>query len=251
MRETIRNTWAIFLRDLGGYFLSPMAYVVIFLFLITNGVMFYAYAELSARTADPRQITTIIEQLFGFSLIWVIPLSPLLTMRLFAEEKRTGTFEMLMTAPVTEWQVVLGKLGAAQVFYTLIWLSLAPLFLILGVLGDPDWGPILALYTGLFFLGLLTNSLGLLASVLTRNQLVAAVLALTGNLFFFVISLAQAFFREDPDSVRLIQYASFTHHFSHEFSRGLVDVSHLFFYVSFTAFFLFFATRILEARRWR
>jgi len=140
MRETIRNTWAIFLRDLGGYFLSPMAYVVIFLFLITNGVMFYAYAELSARTADPRQITTIIEQLFGFSLIWVIPLSPLLTMRLFAEEKRTGTFEMLMTAPVTEWQVVLGKLGAAQVFYTLIWLSLAPLFLILGVLGDPDWG---------------------------------------------------------------------------------------------------------------
>jgi ABC-2 type transport system permease protein len=251
MRMALRNTWAVFLRDLGGYFLSPMAWIVIFLFLMTNGVMFYAYAELSARAGDPRQVSTIIEQLFGFALIWVIPLSPLLTMRLFAEEKRTGTFEMLMTAPVTEWQVILGKLGAAQVFYFLIWLSLAPLFVILSVLGDPDWGPVVAMYAGLFFLGLLTNSLGLLASVLTRNQLVAAVLALTGNLFFFVISLAQAFFREDPDSIRLIQYASFTHHFSHSFSRGLVDLRHLFFYASFAAFFLFFTARALEARRWR
>jgi ABC-2 type transport system permease protein len=147
--------------------------------------------------------------------------------------------------------VVIGKLAAAQVFYCLIWLSLAPLFVILGVLGNPDWGPILAIQTGLFFLGLLTNSLGLLASVLTRNQLVAAVLALTGNLFFFVISLAQAFFREDPDSLRFVQYASFTYHFSHGFSRGLVDLRYLFFYVSLTAFFVFFATQVLETRRLR
>ena len=140
----VRNVWAIFLRELGGYFLAPIAYVVIFLFLVTHGTIFW----LSARsfTNRPPEISSMLEDLFGFALYWIIPLSPLLTMRLFAEEKRTGILEMLMTAPVTESQVVLGKFLAAQAFYTLIWLSLMPLLVILALLGRPDWGPILAIY---------------------------------------------------------------------------------------------------------
>jgi ABC-2 type transport system permease protein len=244
---TVRNVWAIFLRELGGFFLSPVAYVVIFLFLVTNGAMFSNYALVP--TPAPRQITGIVEALFGFDLIWVLFLSPLLTMRLFAEEKRSGTFEVLLTAPVTEWQVVLGKFLGAQAFYMLIWLGLAPLFAILAVLGKPDWGPIAAMYAGLFALGLLTNALGILASAVTRNQLVAAILALTGNLFFYLLYLGAFFFPAQPEARRVVQYLSFTSHFGGDFFQGVVDLRHVFFYASWALLFLFFSVRVVEARK--
>ena len=101
----LRNVLSVSRRELGAYFCSPMAYVVLFLFMLTNGILFtyfcYGFAS------DPRQITIVVERLFGMALIWMLPLSPLLTMRLFAEEKRTGTIEILMTAPVREREVVL------------------------------------------------------------------------------------------------------------------------------------------------
>jgi len=180
-----------------------------------------------------------------------LPLSPLLTMRLFAEEKRTGTLEVLMTAPVTAFEVVGGKLLAAQVFYCLIWLSLLPLFVILDILGNPDWGPIAAMYVGLFALGLLTNSLGLLASILTRNQLVSAILGLSGNLFFFLMSLGRLLFPEDFDVRRVFHYLSFTSHFGAEYSRGVVDLRYLVFYASFSVFFIILTVRLVETRKWR
>jgi ABC-2 type transport system permease protein len=172
-------------------------------------------------------------------------------MRLFAEEKRTGTIEMLMTAPVTGWEVVLGKFLAAQVFYTLIWFSLLPLIAILAVRGNPDWGPIFAIYIGIFSLGLLTNALGLLASAGTRNQLVAAILALTGNLIFLLIAMGPNLLPEDPDVRRVFHYLSFTDHFRFEYSRGVVDLRYLYFYLSFAVLFLYSSVRVLEARKWR
>jgi ABC-2 type transport system permease protein len=244
-----RNVWAICLRELGSYFLAPMAYVVIFLFLVTNGTIFWLSAK--SFTNRPPEISTMLEDLFGFALFWIIPLSPLLTMRLFAEEKRTGTLEMLMTAPVTESQVVLGKFLAAQVFYMLIWLSLGPLLAVLAVLGRPDWGPIISIYLGTFALGLLTNSLGVLASATTRNQLVAAVLALTGNLLFFLVNLLRALFPDEPDFRRLISYISFSAHFGGDYINGVLDLRYFLFYLSFALFFLFFSVRLLEARKWR
>ena len=245
----LRNVWAVFLRDLGGYFLSPMAYIVFFVFALTHGVLFFFYVIVTAES--PRQITEIIQSLFGFALFWVVPLSPLLTMRLIAEEKRTGTIEMLMTAPVTEWQVILGKFFAAQVCYTLIWLTLVPLLAILGIRGNPDWGPVLAIYIGIFSLGLLTNALGILASAGTRNQLIAAALSLTGNLLFVLVAMGPRLLPESSDVSRLFHYLSFTSHFARDYSRGVLDLRYIFFYVSFAALFLFFSVRVLEARKWR
>ena len=245
----VRNTWAIFLRELGGYFLSPIAYVVLFLFLLTNGAMFsflcYSFV------GQPRQITMVIERLFGFNLFWVLPLSPLLTMRLFAEEKRTGSIELLMTAPVRETEVVLGKFLAAQGFYMFVWTSLLPLMGILAVLGNPDWGPVAALYAFLFCLGFMTNSLGVLASAGTKNQLVSAVFALSGNLLFILVSALHVLFPHEADVRRLIQYVSFTSHFDADYIRGVVDLRYLFYYASFTVLFLFFSVRVLEAHKWR
>ena len=245
----VRNTWAICQREIGAYFYSPMAYVVLFLFSLTNGALFYYYCRYFEHA--PNQITAVVEHLYGFNLFWIVPLSPLITMRLFAEEKRTGSMELLMTAPVREVEVVLGKFFAAQAFYMFVWLALVPLLVILGMLGAPDWGPIFGIYWGLFALGLLTNSLGLLASAGTRNQLVAAILALTGNLAFMLISMARGFAQDLPDVQRVIHYLSYTAHFAADYTRGIVDLRYLFFYLTFTLLFLFLTVRTVEARKWR
>ncbi len=245
----VRRTWAIFWRELGGYFLSPMAYVVLFLFLLTNGMIFSFYCY--AFAGQPRQITMVIETLFEFNLFWVLPLSPLLAMRLFAEEKRTGSIELLMTAPVRDTEVVLGKFLGAQGFYMFIWMSLLPLMGILAVLGEPDWGPVLAVYMFLFSLGLMTNALGILASAGTKNQLVSAVFALSGNLFLMLLAMGVILFPHESGVRRVVQYVSFTSHFSADYIRGVVDLRYMFFYVSVAILLLFFTVRVVEARKWR
>jgi ABC-2 type transport system permease protein len=196
----------------------------------------------------------VIRSLFQFAFFWVLPLSPLLTMKLFSEEKRTGTLEMLMTAPVTSVQVVIGKFIAAQIFYMLVWSTLLLFVLVLQVLGKPDgpdWGPVLSMYFGLFFLGTLTNSLGVLASSFSRNQLVAAILALTGNLLFFAVALGTWIFVDNPDVLRLFQFASFQSHFSNDYIRGVIQLRYLVFYLSFMSLFLFLAVSVVESRKWR
>jgi len=248
---TLRNTLAVYWREIGAYFLSPVAWVVIFLFLLVNGITFFVFCHPRLFAGSPRQISLIVESVFNFALFWILPLSPILTMRLFAEEKRTGTMEMLMTAPVTETQVVLGKFLAAQKFFFLVWLALFPFFVILEVLGDLDWGPVLATYAGVFCLGLLTNSLGVLASAFTRNQLVAAVLALSGNLLFFFLPLAERLFEPNPDLKRFFHYVSFTQHFDGEYFLGVIDLRYVAFYLSLACLFLFFSVRVVEARKWR
>ena len=141
MRVTLRNTWAIFSREMSSYFLSPTAYVVLFLFVLSNGITFYVYTGVFQ--SKTRQIDIVVQYLFGYAPFWIFLLliPPILTMRLFAEERRTGTLEMLMTAPVTDAQVVMGKFLAAQVFFSLIWSTLLLFVGILEVLGEPDWGP--------------------------------------------------------------------------------------------------------------
>jgi ABC-2 type transport system permease protein len=248
---TGRNIWAIFWREFTSYFLSPTAYVVIFLFTITNGITFFVYTATFRN--ETRQIDMVIQFLFGFAPFWILLLliPPILTMRLFSEEKRTGTIEMLMTSPVTDFQVVMGKFAAAQAFFMLIWSTLLLDIFILEVLGNPDWGPVIAFYIGLFSLGMLFNAVGLFASACTRNQLIAAISALSGNLFLFFVQQFRFLFTEDPEGQRFFDFISFHHHFYNEYSRGIVDLRYLVLYLSFTLLILFFSVRVLEARRWR
>ena len=233
-------------------FSSPVAYVVLFLFMLSNGWMFYSSCIPYARA--PQQITLVISSLFGFAFFWVLPLSPLLTMRLFSEEKRTGTLELLMTAPVRSSEVVLGKFLATQFFYMLIWSSLLLFVFVLEVLGrpaGPDWGVVKSMYFGLFFLGCMTNSLGLLASTVSRNQLVAAVLALSGNLLFFSIAFLGFYYRETPELQRFFHYLSFQAHFKSGYFKGIVELRYLVFYLGFTSLFLFLSVNMVSTRKWR
>jgi ABC-2 type transport system permease protein len=247
--RTLANVRAVFQRELAAFFLSPVAYIVLFLFVLSNGCSFALYANLFSD--EEQQISLTLRSLFSFALFWTLPLSPLLTMRVFAEEKRSGTLEVLLTAPVTESEVIWGKFLAVQVFYTLIWATLLLFVLVFAVLGEVDWGPVLAIYIGLFFLGGLTNSLGVLASLATRNQLVAAVLALCGNLFFFLLTLGATLFRDSHELLRVFHYLSFSQHFASEYTRGVVDVRYPIYYLLIMAVFLFLAVRLLEARKWR
>ena len=250
--RTLTNVWAVFLKELMSFFLSPVAYVVLFLFVFSNGWLFFL--KCLGFQDHPQQITEVVRSVFGFAIFWVIPVSPLLTMKLFAEERRSGTMEMLMTAPVTEAQVVIGKFLATQVFYMLVWSTLLIFILTLEILGrpeGPDWGPVCAVYIGLFFLGTLTNALGILASSLSRNQLVAAVVALSGNLAFFIVLLGTWVSYDSVPMQRFFEFLSFSSHFQNDFTRGIVDVRYLLYYLSLMALFLFLAVRVVEARKWR
>ncbi len=251
MTATLRNLRVIFQRELSAYFLSPTAYVVLFVFILTNGITFYVYT--TTFRFDTRQIDRVVQFLFGFAPFWILFLliPPILTMRLFAEEKRTGTFETLMTAPVTDTQVVLGKFFASTCFFTLIWSTLLIFVGILEVLGNPDWGPVFAFYVGVVSLGALLNAVGVLSSALTRNQLIAAIVAMAVNLFLFFLQQCRGMFPKDPEAQNFFDFISFHHHFYNDYALGLVDLRYIALYMSFTAFALFFAVKAIEGRRWR
>ncbi len=245
----MRNTSAIFRREMASFFLSPIAYVVICLFLLANGWTFYFNANVYRDS--PQQIDFIVRSIFNWVPFWSLLLAPIITMRLFAEEKRTGTLETLMTAPVTEFQVVAGKFLAAEVFYLLIWLTLLLHLLILEVLGNPDWGPVIAVYTATAALGALMLSLGLLASALTRNQIVAVIVSLVGSFLLLVVDMLRRLFPDDPDAERFFDFAGILGHFGNEYDRGVVDLRFIALYLIGAAVFLFFTVKVLEARKWR
>ena len=168
---------ATFSREFRAYFFSPIAYIVAALLLLVNGGVFWLIVSF---LNDPRsQIGAPLELFFGQTIFfWLILLfiAPVLTMRLLSEERRSGTIEVLMTAPVTEGQVVTGKYLAALLFYIFLWLATVTYPLLLSYYSEVDWGPVASGYLGVVGIGALFLSVGIFASALTRSQLVAAVL---------------------------------------------------------------------------
>ena len=165
----MRNVWAVSVRELRSYFLSPLAYVVIALFLALSGYLF-ALILANGREASLRGLVQNVSVLYLFIV-------PAISMRLLAEEQRTGTVELLLTNPVQEWEIVTGKF-LASVLLVLVMLGLTLLFpLFLFIYGNPDRGPIIAGYVGIFLQAAAFLSIGLWASSLTQNQIVAAIVS--------------------------------------------------------------------------
>ena len=236
----MRNISAIALREIQAYFASPIAYVVTAVFLALTGYFFASQVIYS-------QEATIRGFLSPSSFILLL-LSPLLTMRLLAEEQKMGTLELLLTAPVRDIEVVLGKFTA----------SLASLAIMLGLtwyyplllywFGDPDTGPILSGYLGILLVGASFLSIGLLASSLSSNQIVAAVLALGISIALWILGSAAGFF--SGVGADIINYVALPQHFS-DFTWGIIDTKDIIYYVSVIAVFVFLTVRSLETRRWR
>lgn len=234
----MRNTITIAMKEFKSYLGSPMAYVVTAIFLGLTGFFF-------STNPATRQETSIRGFLTAGGLL--LPLmTAVLTMRLLAEERKMNTWELLLTAPVRDGEVIVGKfLGSAGVISVMLALTVYYPIL-LQIFGDPDWGPIATGYLGLFLLGCACLAVGIFASSTTSNQIVAAVLA--GGILFalWFVGLAADFL---PSSMgELISYLSLSHHFP-VFMRGVIDTRAIVYYLSIMTLFLFLAIRSLENSR--
>jgi len=235
----VRSTTAIALKEFKSYLASPMAYIVTGIFLLLTGFFF----SISPATYMETSLSGFLQ---AGSLLLLL-LAAVLTMRLIAEERKLGTLELLLTAPVRDSEVILGKfLGSLGILTAMLTLTLYyPL--LLALFGDPDWGPIGTSYLGLFLLGSASLAVGIFASSLTSNQLVAAMVA--GGILFalWFIGLATGFLPEALGEV--IGYFSLASYFP-DFMRGIIDTRGIIYYLSITALFLFLAIRSLENSRW-
>ena len=241
---------ALTVRELKAFWYSPIAYVVGVFFLLLQGFIFWLLVVmLSGPGADTSW--TINQAFFGTFFYWisVLTIVPLITMRTFSEEKRTGAFELLLTAPVTEPQIVVAKFLGAWLSYCALWAMTGFYFLLLSRLTALDWGGIATGYLGTWLLGAVLIAVGVLASSLTRNQIIAAVISFVLLLLLFCVSFLQNFVTS-PETRKLVQYCSVLEHFQ-DFSKGILDTRPIIFYGSALAALLFLTIRAVGSPRWR
>lgn len=238
----MRNIGIISGKELRTYLSSPMAWVVTAVFIALGGTFFTAYLT-ATDYAD-----TSIRGFLDASQILILLFATVMTMRSVAEEKKLGTWELLLTVPVRDAEIVLGKfLGSVAILTGMLVLTLYfPLVLV--VFGDPDIGPIVASYVGLLLLGCASLSVGIFASTLSSNQILSAVVS--GGILVGLWSLGVAGTYAPGPAGRLLSQLSLLHYFP-DFVRGVVDTRALVYYASVTAVFLYLAAQSIEANRWR
>jgi ABC-2 type transport system permease protein len=241
-------------RELGGYFVSLAGYITIASAVFLIGLIFFVMIYRLEGESTPVPITQLFFSTLYFWLILLLA-CPVITMRLFAQEKYSGTFETLMTTPIRDGQVVLAKFTAAMVFYMLMWLPLLVCIMVLRhYLKDPgalDWGLIGGDYLGIFLVGGLFMSLGCFASALTQSQIVAAVISFTVGFGLFLVSFLPGYIPIGTGwPATVVSYFTITDDMN-DFAGGLVDLQHVVFYVSSTVLFLFLTLRVVESRRWK
>lgn len=253
----MRNVFAIAQRELNAYFASPIGYVLIGFFALLFGWFYYvplAYflQQSSQMGMNPTQPMNINQMLIGPTLmnttVVMLFLFPLITMRTYSEEKRSGTIELLLTSPVRDVEIILGKFLGAMLLYAAMLAVTVIHMAILFIYGQPEWRPIATGYLGLLLMGGCFLSLGLFISSLTKNQIVAAMATFATFLMLWVINWISQFV--GPTTQTVLQYLSLTDHFD-DFAKGVIDTKHLIYYVSFIAFGLFLTAKSVDSERWR
>ena len=231
---------AIWRREFKAYFNSPVAYFVITAFLALVGILFFIPFFSQDRVS--------MRGFFGLAPFLFVFFAPAITMRLLAEERRSGTLELLITMPVRDVDVILGKHLAALSLLAVALLLTLPYAFTIAAFGPLDWGPVWGGYVGLLLMGAALLALGVAASSFTENQIIAFVIALSASMLFQMIDKFLPFL---PASVAPIaEYLSFDYHFR-DAARGVIDSRDVVFYASFAVLCLFLAFRSLESRRWR
>jgi ABC-2 type transport system permease protein len=239
----MQKTLAVMQRELLALFCSPIGFVVIAGFLLVTGITFATGGGLGP--GKPATLRVV----FGWTPIILAIVLPAVSMRLLSEEYRSGTVEMLLTAPISEGQVVLGKFLAALAFYATMLLSSVIFFIILAILGTPDWGAAVATYLGLLLVGMTFLSVGLLASASTGNQIVAWMLSAVPLMVFvwfgpFIQPAARGILRQVVQQIDIYRHVD-------QFNRGLITAESVVMFVAITALFLFVSVKVVESRRWR
>src|SRR4051812_25938763 len=250
----MKKFYVLLSREVRSYFYSPIAYVVMVFFLIVSGVDFYFQLSFM----NQRQISyTVQEAFFNSVFFWFafVLIFPLITMRLFAEEFKLGTIEPLMTAPVRDWQVVLSKFFGAVVFYMVLWVPTLLFFAIFqrmtGQSAVTSVGAFWGSYLMLLLLGMFYISIGCFASVLTRNQIIAAVISFCAITLLFFLGLIQFLMLEISSNTRdLLGYFSAIEQMG-TLSRGEIDTRPIVLYLSLTIVMLGLTYQAFQSRKWR
>ena len=248
---SVGRTLAIAQRELIAIFLSPIAYIVVAIFLLLNGYIFCLILSLFNKPGiegSPFAIFLGSENIFAW--IFLLLTAPAITMRLFAEERRSGTIEALFTAPVAEGEAVMGKFLAGYVFYLCLWLPTVLYAVILSKYSSPDWRPMATGYLGVALVGAMFVAVGEFTSALTRNQIVAYMTGAALLLGLFLGGLLLPMVLKSDEAGQVVEYFNLYKHVQ-EFSQGIVDSRHVVYYLSTTVFALFLTTRVIESRKWR
>lgn len=253
------NILAIAHKELKAYFASPIAYVLLGVFAVLYGWFFAAIllfferqsTQFGAMGMGPQSVNLnqqlIRPVLMNVSVIMLFIL-PLITMRTYAEEKRSGTMELLLTSPLTDVQIVVGKfLGAMGLVSAMLAVTI-PHLLLLSLYSNPEWVPLVVAYAGYLLMTGCFVAVGLFVSSLTRNQIVAAVATFGVFLMLWVIDWMGSF--AGPRARQIYEYLSITGHFD-DFTKGVLDTRHLVYYLSFITFGLFLTVRSVDSERWR
>ena len=253
----MRNIAAIAQREVNSYFSSPIAYVLIGFFALLFGWFFYVplafFLQQSMQMGmNPTQALNVNQMLVGPTLmnttVIMLFLFPLITMRTYSEEKRSGTIELLLTSPITDVEIILGKFLGAMLLYAAMLAVTAIHIAILFIYGEPEWKPIATGYAGLLLMGGCFLSLGLFISSLTKNQIVAAMATFAVFLMLWVINWIGTFV--GPTTQAVLAHLSLTEHFD-DFAKGIIDTKHVIYYLSFMAFGLFLTAKSVDSERWR
>ena len=256
----MRNICTIALREFSVYFTSPIAYIVLVMFAIifgyffSTGLAFFldysasvaAQGGMGAPTMNVNQF--VIEPSLGNMSIVLLFMVPMITMRLFAEEKRSGTIELLLTSPLKDYHIVIGKWTGALMLYGCMLLVAVVNISVLFIYTTPDWKPLLVSLLGLLLMGGSMIALGTFLSTLTRNQIVAGALTFGVLLLLWVLNWVSSF--ESSTLSRLCEYLAISPHYE-QFSRGVIELKDLLYYLSAISLGLFLSKRSLEALRWK
>jgi ABC-2 type transport system permease protein len=242
----MRKLFAIVGREWRAYFLSPLAYVILTAYMFLNGLIFSRIVAFLSLPGGARD--RFLSLMFTNTFFWIFTLFivPILTMRLLAEERRSGTLEVLLTSPVSEATVVLGKFLGALGFFLVVWSPSLVFILYLRTQTSVDLGAVASGYLGIALLGAYFLSIGMFASALTKNQILAAIVTFAILIPIFSVGLFES--GSDPGRQSFIGYLNIWDHMD-EFARGVVDTRRLVYYLSGTAFFLLLASTILASKK--
>ena len=254
----MRNILAIAGKELRGYFASPIAYIVLGLFALVFGWFFYVplaffnrqSMQMGGGMGGMNISQALIGPVFTNATVVMLFLLPAITMRTYSEEKRSGTIELLLTSPLTDSQIIIGKfLGSMGLYATMLAVTLIHMaILFMFTDPNPDWKPIATAYVGLLLMGGCFISVGMLISSLTKNQVVAATATFVVFLMLWVINWIGTFV--GPTAQSILAQLSLTDHFD-DFPRGVIDTKHLVYYLSFMTLGLFLTAKAVDTERWR
>ncbi|MFH1191962.1 MAG: ABC transporter permease subunit [bacterium] len=238
----MKNIITIFKKELASYFNSPIAYIFAAVFLVVANWLFFQNFFL-INQASMREYFMLLPWIFLF-------LSPAITMRIWAEEKKSGTIELLLTLPVKDWEVVLAKFLSSLVFLSFVLLLSLTIPITVSRLGNMDWGPVIGGYIGAILLGGAYLSLGLFISSLTKNQIIAFLIGLVCCFVVFIIGADFVLQKMGGNIVPVFQFLGIGAHFNN-IGKGLIDSRDLIYYVSFIFLFLYLNVKSIESRNWK